>query len=130
MNPAHPDEGAMSVTRLVQAGTSTMQAAIDAVERFGADPGTLGLRLSVAQLLYLQLEGITAPAAEEPLLMAYREWLSVANRTFRADPDATAREYSRSAAILLAELQLAGSADGNGAVAGHSTLPDLPRMTR
>jgi hypothetical protein len=111
----------MSIIRLVQVGTTTLQAVIDAVERFGADPDTLGTRLSVAQLLHFQLDGITADADEEPLLEAYREWLSVAARYYGPPAlaaQATQREYARAAAILLAEVRMAETALIAAAAAG------------
>lgn len=123
----------MSVIRLVQAGAATMQAAIDAVERFGADPDTLGIRLAAAQLLLLQQEDETASGDEEYLLAAYRDWLSAANRRFRPGSEATDREYSRPAAILLAELRLAGVAASPGGVpveANGGAVADAPRLMR
>ena len=123
----------MSVIGLVQAGAVTMQAAIDAVERFGADPDTLGIRLAVAQLLLLQQEDATASGDEEYLLAAYRDWLGVANRFFRPGSEVTDREYSRSAAILLAELRLAGIAAspvGAPVEANGGAAADAPRLTR
>lgn len=135
MNTAAKKENAMSIIRLVQVGATTLQAVIEAVQRFGADPDTLGTRLSVAQLLYLQLDGITADAEEEPLLAAYRDWLSVASRYFGPTAQATEREYSRSAAILLAELRLAGvaasasaraDADGGSLAADDFALTNVP----
>lgn len=123
----------MSIIRLVQVGATTLQAVIDAVQRFGTDPDTLGTRLSVAQLLHFQLDGMTADADEEPLLEAYRDWLSVASRYFGPVSMATEREYSRAAAILLAELRLAGqpaavatSADGGSLAADDFALTNAP----
>jgi hypothetical protein len=119
----------MSFLPLVQAGTTTAQAAIDAVEQFGADPDTLGLRLSVMRLLFLQQEDMTATGDDEELLAAYRDWLNVATRSYGPEPGAaTDREYSRSAAILLAELRLAGSAVSADAGSGNGAASNTVRV--
>jgi hypothetical protein len=119
----------MSLVPAVQVGTKTVQAAIDAVDDFGADSNTLSIRLSVVRLLLLQQEDMTATGEEEHLLAAYRDWLNVASRYFGSPPrSATDREYARSSAILLAELRLAGSAvsadrgDGNGRVPDQAAI--------
>lgn len=104
----------MSLLPLVQVGTTTGQAVIDAVGQFGADQDTLTLRMSVIRLLLLQQEEMTATGDEKILLDAYRDWLNVVARYLEPEPQATEREYARAAAILLAELRLAGSAVSSG----------------
>jgi hypothetical protein len=118
----------MSLLPLVQVGTTTGQAVIDAVEQFGADQDTLPLRLSVIRLLLLQQEELSATGDEKILLDAYRDWLNVAARYLGPQPGATSREYARAAAILLAELRLAGSAvsadsaNGNGSTSNMTSV--------
>ena len=113
----------MSVLPLVQVGASTMQAVIDGIENFGADDDTLVTRLSVAQVLHLQANDATADAEDEPLLIAYRDWLDVAIRYYTPDSAATEREYARSSAIMMAEVQLAQlrGSSGNGASSADLT---------
>jgi hypothetical protein len=115
----------MSLLSLVQVGVTTGQAAINAVDQYGADEDTLVLRLSVIRLLLVQQEDVTADGDEKFLLDAYRDWLNVAARYLEPGSDATEREYSRAAAILLAELRLAGAAasadPGRGTEATAST---------
>lgn len=101
----------MSLLPMVQVGTATVQAAIDAIEKFGADIDTFAIRLTVVRLLHLQQEEMTAAGDDEKLLEAYRAWLNVAIRYFGSESETTTnREYARAAAILFAELRLAASA--------------------
>jgi hypothetical protein len=97
----------MSVLPLVRTGASALQATIDAVERFGADADTLAVRLGVAQLLRFQAKDATASVDDQPLLDAYRDWLTVAEEYYRPDTTATDRQYARASAILIAEVTLA-----------------------
>jgi hypothetical protein len=122
----------MSILRAVQVGATTAQAAIDAVEQFGADANTLLLRLGVVKLLNIQQEDLNAEGEEEPLLAAYRDWIDVALRYYAPDPDADLREYVRAAAVLSAELRIASlrqpSPDNDGAAptAIAETLTTMP----
>jgi hypothetical protein len=97
----------MTVLRAVQVGTATAQAAIDAVEQYGADADTLVLRLGVVQLLKLQQEDMAGEDEDAYLIEAYRNWIGVALRYYGPEPDATLREYARASATLSAELQIA-----------------------
>lgn len=110
----------MSILRAVQVGAATAQAAIDAVEQFGADAHTLLLRLGVVGLLQIQLEDMTAEGDEAPLLDAYRNWIGVAVRYYGPNPEADLREYMQAAASLSVELNIASmrqpSASDDGAV--------------
>jgi hypothetical protein len=116
----------MSLLPLVQVGTATGQAVIDAVEQFGADQDTLPLRLSVLRLLLLQQEELSATGDEKILLDAYRDWLNVAARYLGPEPGAaTDREYARAAAILLAELRLAGSAVSADSANGNAIASNM-----
>ena len=112
----------MSVLPLVRVGTSALQSAIDAVERFGADADTLAVRLGVAQLLRFQAKDVTAAAEDQPLLEAYRDWLAVAEEYYRPDTTATERQYARASALLIAEVALAEDSIGtDGTPAGTAT---------
>ena len=97
----------MSVLPMVQVGVTAAQAAVDAVEQFGADADTLLLRVGVVQLLKFQVEDMNAEGEDAPLLDAYRNWIDVALRYYGPDPDADLREYIRTSAILTAELRIA-----------------------
>jgi oligoendopeptidase F len=125
----------MSILRAVQVGATTAQAAIDAVEQFGADANTLLLRLGVVKLLNIQQEDLNAETEEEPLLNAYRNWIDVALRYYAPDPDADLREYVQASAMLSAELRIASlrqpSPGDDGAVptATAETLTTMPPRT-
>jgi hypothetical protein len=122
----------MSILPAVQVGATTAQAAIDAVEQFGADANTLLLRLGVVKLLDIQQEGLNAEAEEEPLLEAYRNWIDVALRYYAPDPDADLREYVQASAMLSAELRIASlrqpspGDDGVVPTATAETLTSMP----
>jgi hypothetical protein len=125
----------MSVLRTVQVGTTTAQAAIDAVEQFGADANTLLLRLGVVKLLSIQQEDLKAEGGEAPLLDAYQKWIDVALRYYAPDPDADLREYMQTAALLSVELQIASlrqpspGDDGAAAPTGSgTTVATTPRL--
>jgi hypothetical protein len=123
----------MSVLGVVRVGTAAAQAAIDAVEQFGADGETLVLRLGVVQLLHVQEENMTAEGEDVQLLDAYRKWIDVALRYYGPEPDADLPEYVRTSAMLSAELQIAdlrprSSGDGSTAapVASVDTTTSPP----
>jgi hypothetical protein len=108
----------------VRVDASTLQAVTDGIENFGTDEDTLATRLSVARLLYSQANEATAAPEDEPLLTAYRDWLSATIRYYTPQSDATERDYVRSAAIMMVEVRLAQTRDDTtdeASGAGQST---------
>ncbi|RUP04389.1 MAG: hypothetical protein EKK34_14710 [Mycobacterium sp.] len=117
-------QGRVSVglLRLVQVNTTTAEAAIAAVEEYGADPETLLIRLGVMQLLKLQLESLRAIDEDEAALLAsYRRWVEVGLDYMGPAPETTGRDYALASSLLNVEMHFASG--GRTPVGGRGAIP-------
>ncbi|WP_162625401.1 hypothetical protein [Mycolicibacterium llatzerense] len=115
------DAPTVDVLRTIQVGTTAAEAAIAAVEDYGADAGTLLVRLGVLQILHVQMEDLRPRDDEEVrLLGAYRNWVDVALDYMGPAPTTTAHDYLTASGALSVEVLLASGADvprgGRGSV--------------
>lgn len=99
----------MSLTRLVTVGAATADAAIAAASSDN-DVDAAVLRAGVLVFLRAHAAEIAPEAAtaeDAELLQAYQEWLETAVQYFGDGDAKQIREYTRRAALLSAELNLA-----------------------
>ncbi len=112
----------VDLLRVVQVNTTTAEAAIAAVEEYGADPETLLIRLGVMQLLKLQLDSLRAIDEDDAqLLAAYRHWVEVGLDYMGPAPEATGRDYALASSVLNVEMHFA--LGGRTPVGGRGAIP-------
>jgi hypothetical protein len=98
----------VTIARVVDTGTSTAQAVIDAAARAPGDPDAALLRVGVLHLLHTHANDLTAEGGDDDaLLKAYQDWLEVALALYTTGNEDLVETYMSRATVLQADMDKA-----------------------
>lgn len=99
----------MTIARVVDVGTATAQACIDAVAEAGADRDAIVMRVGVLEFLKAHVADVWATGEEAALLDAYRAWLDIAIAVYSTGDESLVDAYETRARALQQAMERAGS---------------------